>query len=338
MTKRKFPLGFAVRWLVALGLLALLCTQVPWSEVWSTMRATPVWVLVAGVFLFVLVRWIMALQMHVLLPDEARRQVGVLSILRIQMAAAFYGLILPGELAGGGVIWWKLSRVGAGPGRAGWVVVYLRITLLFGAAVLAVCGLLFNPALAFPGMLPILIGAVAFLLAGALVFVIPAWGRCFESVFEACVSRFPLPQRLDRMARAVPETLSSFREDHSGLEAVTQFLGSLIQNAFETSWFWVLAQALGIDVGFWNLAWIRGALVFLQLLPITVGGLGVREISLVAMLGLLGIAEAHALAFSLIIFAVTVCAGLIGFASEWGDWVRYRAAARAGEEALPPKS
>ena len=336
MASQKAKIGVVLRWAVAFTLLAFLCTRVPWDEVWETMRSTPLWVLASGLVLFVFVRGIMAAQMHVLLPKEVRGRIGVLILLRIQMAAAFYGLILPGELAGGGVIWWKLSRAGAGPGRAGWVIVYLRITLLFGAAALAVCGLIQTPALASPGMVAGLITASLLLLAGALVFVVPAWGRIFEWVLEKGVDVLPLPQRMQVVANRVPDTLRAFRADHGVGESVLQFSGSLLQQVIETIWFWLLARSLGIDVGFWNLAWIRGALVFLQLLPITVGGLGVREISLVAMLGLLGIGEAPALAFSLIIFAVTVGAGLIGFALEWGDWVQYRASTRTPPNSDPP--
>ena len=70
MPKRSAIIKTALRWAVAIILLGLLGTQVPWESVWATMRETPLWVLGAGVGLFVVVRWVMAVQMRLLLPQN----------------------------------------------------------------------------------------------------------------------------------------------------------------------------------------------------------------------------------------------------------------------------
>jgi len=61
-----------------------------------------------------------------------------------------------------------------------------------------------------------------------------------------------------------------------------------------------------------TLGWVVTFLTVVQRLPLSVGGLGIREVSLVFLLKQYGVQEPKALAFSLILFSLLVVAGLIG--------------------------
>ena len=75
----------------------------------------------------------------------------------------------------------------------------------------------------------------------------------------------------------------------------------------------ILAAGLGIEVTFIDLCWVFGAISVLLFLPISIGGLGVREGGFVGLLAGLGVAGDRAMALSLACLGVEVVLGLVGF-------------------------
>jgi uncharacterized protein (TIRG00374 family) len=77
--------------------------------------------------------------------------------------------------------------------------------------------------------------------------------------------------------------------------------------------FYTIALGIELDLSFLTVCWIRSGIILSAMLPISVAGLGVRELTAIALLAPLGFAEAEAVAFSILIFLVTpVTIGLIG--------------------------
>jgi len=81
------------------------------------------------------------------------------------------------------------------------------------------------------------------------------------------------------------------------------------------------AEALNIDVS--PTAWLAFAPVVLiaQVLPLSIGGLGVREGALVLFLGPLGVTSGEAILLGLLLYAITLIVSLLGapsFAIGWG--------------------
>ena len=81
--------------------------------------------------------------------------------------------------------------------------------------------------------------------------------------------------------------------------------------------FLCLASALAIpgDLFAWGL--IRAAVILVTMMPVSVAGLGIRDISLVYLLGFYGVGGDHALALASLVFFVTVLfVALLGGVSE----------------------
>lgn len=57
---------------------------------------------------------------------------------------------------------------------------------------------------------------------------------------------------------------------------------------------WLLARSVGVDVSFWTIALITPPILVLSALPISIGGLGVREASYVGLLGEVGVSAPDA--------------------------------------------
>jgi uncharacterized membrane protein YbhN (UPF0104 family) len=74
----------------------------------------------------------------------------------------------------------------------------------------------------------------------------------------------------------------------------------------------LLAPTFGIEIAFVEWLWIFAIVSLAVLLPLSVGGLGVREGAFVAVLGLLKVPSSSALALSLTIFASQLATALVG--------------------------
>jgi uncharacterized membrane protein YbhN (UPF0104 family) len=80
---------------------------------------------------------------------------------------------------------------------------------------------------------------------------------------------------------------------------------------------WFLADAMGIEIGFISLVGVLAGANLISALPITVSGLGTREVALVALLAPFGVATGQALGFALAYFlcfyASTILFGSLAF-------------------------
>jgi uncharacterized membrane protein YbhN (UPF0104 family) len=74
----------------------------------------------------------------------------------------------------------------------------------------------------------------------------------------------------------------------------------------------VLARSLQIDISWTSGIWISAAVYAVVLLPISIAGLGVREITLVKSFALLGYAPRAAVAVSVLLFLDQLLSALIG--------------------------
>lgn len=76
---------------------------------------------------------------------------------------------------------------------------------------------------------------------------------------------------------------------------------------------YLLAMALGLDVGFVTTTYAVALGSLITLLPISISGLGTREAVMIAYLGTAGVPSEAALGFSLLVFfTFYICGGLIG--------------------------
>jgi len=83
-----------------------------------------------------------------------------------------------------------------------------------------------------------------------------------------------------------------------------QFVGVLM--------FYLLSRGLQLPIGFFDWSWIVGALTLALFLPLTIGGLGVREGTLIGILGMYGCGSETAIALSLMAFSFVIMLAMIG--------------------------
>lgn len=275
---------------VAVAVLVLLFRFVPFAAVADALTDLHMGWVVAGVLLQYVLRVVGAMRMK---PITSSQSIDLdhWTLFRILLAAQFYSMLLPGPLAGGGATWLKYVQHGASRQGAAVAIVLNRAIGMVVMITLGAAALLADPRGPYAGV------AAAVLIAGLAVLVA-------ANLPWASKPAAPSPAGRSRVRRAV----SSFRERlllfgrMRARDKVVVVVGSAAFEIVGAAVMWCFARAGGLDVSLLTVVWIRAALQIVLVLPITVAGLGVREVGLVGVGALIGIPAAAAVTWSLTIF------------------------------------
>ena len=292
---------------LTLVLLVLLFRQIPPIRVWESIQgASLAWAVLAIVLSFPR-RVVEALQVHAFTRHQGLT-VSTWKIVEINFITSFYGFFLPGFLATGALGWVRLSAVDRRPAKMFASLVFNRIfeTILIALTGLLFWGLDFESHRNWPvfgAFLFLLLGMIG--LAGFSASPLLPW-----SITYAANHRF-VPRWLRQKLGILAESASRARSMSLGLHGLLLTLG-LGRHLLGVVSMWCFARALALDVSFVNLGWMRSFLNLVQLLPITVNGIGVRDVSLVFVLQDYGVAASAAVALSMLMLARSFVMGLIG--------------------------
>jgi len=307
---------------VALLVFALILERIDLGGVWASLRDTslPACFLAFGVWM---VGWLIVSHRLALLMQAQDVQIGTFEALEINLATLFWGLFLPGgNITGIAVRFYRLARAGGRYAAGLLAMAGDRLTATGAVSLIGiVCWTLDAQAQRGPAILVLIVGALLF-TATILPFVAAERVRRLARLLhggrlgwlEAPLRR--VWQGFEAIARLPPRTLGLL----IFLSCLAQVPGILAYD--------ILAHALGLSLSFVTLGWVRSVVLIVTALPISIGGLGVREGVLLLLLRPYGVADHDALAFSLLVFAVTmVWTGLLGGVFELVRWLAPRAPA-----------
>lgn len=284
---------------ISATLLALLLVILPWQEVREAIARVPpaVWLGVLGGFVaghaLGIVKWR-------LFVNAARAGIGGADAVLCYSAGLFTNLCLP-SIIGGDIVRIALAgKVTRRPEAALWGGVMDRLTDLLALALLVLVG----GVLARDHVQGWFAQALTVALAvgfGLVVLALPL------------VLRRPLAAWPRRVRRPLGRGLVGLRRlwRRPALALLGLGLSLTIQGSFVLLNAW-LGRSIGIDVGLaaWFLVWPLAKLT--ALLPISLGGLAVREGSLAALLLPFGVPAALSVVCSLLWQSVLIAGGLLG--------------------------
>jgi len=285
--------------LVSGGLLALLFLVLPWSQVRDAVLRLPpgTWLVVLGGFVAGHLLGILKWRLFV---NAGRAALGIRDAAQCYAAGLFANLCLP-SIVGGDVL------------RAAMAARFTR-----------------RPEAAFLGgvmdRLTDMVAMVLLITAGGLASqaVIPGWGGealgfglilggVLLVIFLPMLLRRPLARWPRRFRRPIGRSLVALRRLVRNPAAAARAIG--LSLAIQGSFVLLnrmLGQAIGIEVplAVWFLVWPLAKVA--GLMPISLGGLAVREATLAALLAPFGVPFALGVVCSLLWQSVLIVGGLIG--------------------------
>jgi uncharacterized membrane protein YbhN (UPF0104 family) len=215
-----------------------------------------------------------------------------------------WGLLLPGLSAGTVATVYQYRRHGAQAHSSIGALGASRVLELFAFAALALVGVLLAARDGTHLERSVVIGIAAVLTAALLaigairLLPLPAAGAEPQTLWG----------RTCRFVLNVAATIRSLRTvDYARGLAI-----ALLQGVFEALIVWCFARSLGLNLDWGDSLWINGLSYFVILLPVSVAGLGMREVAILTALTPLGVSRPVALALALLMLAATLLNALVG--------------------------
>lgn len=307
------------RWVKILLLLALfagLFWIVPLDQVVQQIFSADPLLLLIGMVLGFLSTALTAAEIEPLTRNQGIRR-SIWQILEINLAVKFYSQFTPTTLVGSGLRWYRLAHPGNKAAESLAALAFFRVLETF---LTISTGLVFwilagqEHVQANLGWLGL---AIAAILAGWYIatrksLTMYAWLKSHGASFLESSRWRPVGRRIEKYLSALSAYASMPALDllaavGAGVLSVLTGIGSGLY----------LANAVGIDIGYLDMGWIQAVVLLTAQLPFAVaGGLGLREVTLVAVLGAFGVGAELALAFSLLLFGRGLLISLLGGALE----------------------
>lgn len=284
---------------ISAALLAALLLLLPWAQVREALGRLP-----AGVWLGVLSGFaaghLVGIAKWRLFVNSARAGLRWLDAALCYAAGLFANLCLP-SIVGGDVLRLGLAaRFTKRPEAALWGGIMDRISDLLALAILVTVGALFARS-RLEGWI------------GQVLLVVLVVGLALLVLLLPLALRRPLSRWPRRLRRPIGRGLVGLRQliRRPGPALLGLVLSLTIQSGFVLLNAW-LGRGVGIEVGLavWFMIWPLAKIA--SLLPISLGGLAVREASLAALLLPFGVPMARSVVCSLLWQTVLIAGGLLG--------------------------
>jgi uncharacterized protein (TIRG00374 family) len=299
-----------VKFAISFCLLSWFLWHTNRQDIWVSLQSISIFPLILALTLFFLVNLISAYKWNTFLPESP-----FLQLLKFEFISQYYSLILPGQVAGEAM---KIYFLGKGQKNAEQIAVSVffdRLTGIIGLLLVALGGIYLGQK-ELPQSLPIFIALVIIALC-VLMFSVRSDSlfRLFLWCLDFGQSRFA---GLTRVVGQIHRAAQAWRTYLRRLDLLVYalFLG-VVFHVLRTIICAILAGGLGIILPFSDWCWVLGAVSLALFLPITVGGIGLREGAFIGLLGYLGVSSAPALALSFTVFFLTLCGAAVGAILEW---------------------
>lgn len=186
------------------------------------------------------------------------------------------------------------------------VIIVERLTGVYGLLIIGVTAVALYPR--FQEIKALAVALFSLTIAGFLFIWIFYGSDRFAGWLKKLVGR--LPEKFSGNVLAVFDSFWHFSRSKT-LVFYAFLLGILLQINVILYYFFI-ARGLSMPISFVEACIVMPILICIQLLPLTPGGIGVREFSYIYLLKPFGVSEALSVAFSLWDYILTFFYGLIG--------------------------
>ena len=297
--------SYLVRLVLSIMLFGTALYVVEWPLVWQMLLTISLGWLGLHLLAMVVERLVFTWKWHGLLTARGV-DIPIINLLVITLVGKFWGMFLPSSVGVDVVRGYYLYRyTGRGADSASSVlvdkIIALWALLLIGSVGLVVYGKVFDgPEIGF-----YLLGIMALTAACLYVAVRPK----FADWLSACLPRM-LGDRVGGSIGKLYSSLLSYQDHPAAL--VRCFLLALLMQFLRILGAWTMASALGIEIPFIYYFLFIPVSMLLIMLPVSIGGFGMREGVLVALFALAGFSTTDAFALGFGVSITDLASSLVG--------------------------
>ncbi len=294
-----------IKTIVSICLLALVFTHIDFNQAWNQCKNLSLPFIIFALLYYTGCQWLSCVRWQVVL-NSSGHSAPMGSLLSSYFAGMFLNIFLPGALGGDVYRVYRVAKQ-TKDSEVALVSVFLeRFTGLAALSALALIGL--PPAFKLIGRWDIIVlflACVASLVGAVLLISSPKlliWA-------EPWLEKFRLGKVAERFAK-IQILLRKFAQHRQAL-ALSMGLSLLLQLAI-VYYHYLVAQQLKIPISYLELLVFIPIIVVVTLLPISLGGLGLKEGLWVYLFSRIGLSAEQALLLSLVITALSWLLSLPG--------------------------
>lgn len=284
--------------LISATLLFLVFRYVHFKDVSNLIFSYTPQVLIEVIVLQFLALAVATLKWQVFLQEHSFKK-----LFRFTLVGQFYSLILPGQLFGEMAKAYRFSKGKERGGRLIASVAMDKITGIAGLLLVAVVGMVCTKTELLGNWKIVIVATLAAVIAVIFSFR-------FESVRSLVMKYLPFRRTLAPFINAYHEYA---KDTILIVRAVSLGVSFQLLAVWVTM---ILAHSLSVNISLFDWFWIFSIVSVAVFVPITIGGIGVREGIFVGLLGFFAVPPAEAVVLSLSVFALQVLTGTVGGAFE----------------------
>lgn len=315
-TRNKQLAKVLIRILITTGLLVWIFSQIDIGQFGQAVKTARWQLLIAIWVMTIAFFWIRSIKMQLILKKQDCK-VGIPTIFKASVVTSLYSMILPGLLSTGAK--WYILKKDSGKGSnvlSSMVynqLVTMFVMISFGLAALMIT----NPVLLLKAdvnnrwLLPLICGILLTVIIVILLLLLNSrTGGRITYGFGFFLKPFPL--KIRQKGREILDQIATFQTAGSGFHLKIASITIIDTLLCSIIIYFLSARAANVTAPTGVLVWICAAVYVLGRMPISMANLGVREVTLVGLLGLYGVEKSQALLMSMIIFSSLVFMAVIG--------------------------
>lgn len=300
--KRAFDL---LKVAISVLLITFLLNQIGLGQTLEVLARANFYYLVAALTLFMLTVAIRAYRWQVLLT-ALEVKVPLSELTALYFVGFLFNNVLPSGFGGDAVRMYELSRYSRRGTEAVNTVLVDRFTGLIVLQAIALVGLAFGYRLVSSGVV-----VVTVLLFGGSLAVV--WLLLSRGVAEFVGRRlkaftFLAESKQAGQLKRLYESLHAYPAQAIWKALAVSFVFNISLIAVN----YLIALALGVDISIWYFLVFVPLTSIILMIPISLNGLGVREVGYVTLFAQAGVPDSVAFSMSLLVYALAVLAGLVG--------------------------
>lgn len=285
-------------------LLYILALKIPFKEILNALESAKFHFFFIALIITIVASVITTKKWQILLPNTS-----FLNLLKHNLLSVLYGIVLFGQLSGELVKTYRVSRNNADKATAAASVIFDKTTGIFALFLISLTTVPLTyshaPWIFFPVLATILIGIIVTLVS----FFLPL--KYLHSFLA--FTRFKTAI-LSRTASSIRSVAQSYQKYGTKKTLIKTIALSLLYQLLLTVGFIIILKSFNASISFINALWVFSLVSILLFLPLSVAGLGIREGSMVYLLGVLSVPSDKALVASLALLAINIIMGFFGVA------------------------
>ena len=317
MTHRsKQLIKLLVRILIATGLLVWVFSQINLGQFLQAVKTARWQLLIAVWVVTVFFFWIRSIKMQFILKKQDCN-IGVHTIFKASAVTSLYSMILPGLLSTGAK-WYILKKDSGKGSNVLSSMVYNQLLTVFVMVVFGLFALMItNPIILLKEdinnrwLLPIVCGIL--LTAIIIISLLLLNNRTGNKINDGIGFLLkPFPLKIRHKGHEILKQIAIFQTARAGFHLKIVLITIIDTLLCSIIVYLLSARAANVAAPVGVLVWICAAIFVLGRMPISMANLGVREVTLVGILGIYGVEKSEAFLMSMIIFSSLVFMAVIG--------------------------